>query len=66
MREESSVQPLKSVVTTMPGRGKQVYSTAKNIILNVYKYFERESEKGKYRGPPRLTRITAEATGHSE
>ena len=61
-RKESSVQTLKSVVMTMPGRGKQVNSTAKNITLDVYKYFEREIAKTKYTGPPRLTRKTAEAT----
>ena len=50
----------------MPGRGKRVNSTAKNIIFNVYKYFERESAKTKNRVPPKLTNKTAEATGYGE
>ena len=50
----------------MPGRGKRVNSTAKNIIFNVYKYFERESAKTKNRVPPKLTHKTAEATGYGE
>ena len=50
----------------MPGRGKRVNSTAKTIIYNVYKYFERESTKTKYRGPPKLTHKTAEVTGYGE
>ena len=36
------------------------------IIYNIYKYFERESAKSRYRGPPKLTHKTAEATGYSE
>ena len=52
----------------MPGRGKRVNSTAKNIIFNVYKYFERESAKTKNRSrvPPKLTHKAAEATGYGE
>ena len=50
----------------MPGRGKRVNSTAKNIIFNVYKYFERESAMTKNRVPPKLTHKTAEATGYGE
>ena len=50
----------------MPGRGKRVNSTAKNIIFNVYKYFERESVKTKNRVPPKLTHKTAEAKGSGE
>ena len=50
----------------MPGRGKRVNSTAKNIIFNVYKYFERESTKTKNRVPPKLTHKTAEVTGYGE
>ena len=50
----------------MPGRGKRVNSTAKNIIFNIYKYFERESVKTKNRVPPKLTHKTAEATGYGE
>ena len=49
----------------MPGRGKRVNSTAKTIICNVYSYFERQSEKSKGRGPPKITSKTAEATGYS-
>ena len=51
------VEPLDSSVATMPGRGKRVNNTAKNIIFNVYKYFERESVKTKNRVPPKLTHI---------
>ena len=50
----------------MPGRGKRVNSTAKNIIFNVYKYFERESAKTKNRVQPKLTHKTAEVTGYGE
>ena len=50
----------------MPGRGKRVNSTAKNIIFNVYKYFENESVKTKNRVPPKLTHKTAEVTGYGE
>ena len=35
----------------MSGRGKRVRGTAKAIIFNVYKYFERQASKVKYRGP---------------
>ena len=50
----------------MPGRGKRVNSTAKNITFNVYKFFEKESAKTKNKAPPRLTHKTTEATGYSE
>ena len=60
------VEHLESSVATMPGRGKRVNSTAKNIIFNVYKYFERESAKTKNRVPPKLTHKTAEAKGYGE
>ena len=50
----------------MPGRGKRAKSTAKNIIFNVYKYFERESAKTKNRVLPKLTHKTAEPTGYGE
>ena len=50
----------------MPGRGKRVNSTAKTVIYNVYKYFQRESTKSKYRGPPKSTHKTAEATGYGD
>ena len=53
-------------ISTMPGRGKHVKSIAKTIIYNVYKYFEKETTKSKYRGPPKLTHKTAEATGYGE
>ena len=49
----------------MPGRGKRVSSTAKNIIFNVYRFFEKESAKTKNKVPPTLTHKTAEATGYS-
>ena len=60
--ERELVEPLESSVATMPGSGKRVNSTAKNIIFNVYKYFERKSAKTKNRVPPKLT----EATGYGE
>ena len=50
----------------MPGKGRRANSTAKSIIYNVYKYFERENAKSKYRGPPKLTFETAEATSYSQ
>ena len=50
----------------MPGRGKRVNSTAKTIICNVYVYFERQCQKSKGRGPPKLMSKTAEATGYSK
>ena len=55
------IRAIESSVSGMPGRGKGVNSTAKTIIYNVCKYFERESTKSKYRGPPKLTHKTAEA-----
>ena len=60
------VEPLESSVATMSARGKRVNSTAKNIIFNVYKYFERESTKTKNRVLPKLTHKTAEVTGYGE
>ena len=50
----------------MSGRGKRVRSAAKAIIFNVYKYFERQASKSKYRGPSQVTRKTAESTGYPE
>ena len=50
----------------MTGRGKRANSTAKNIIFNVYKYFERESAKTKNRVLPKLTHKTSEPTGYGE
>ena len=50
----------------MSGRGKRVRSAVKAIIFNVYKYFERQALKSKYRGPSQVTRKTAEATGYPE
>ena len=40
-------------------------STAKTIITNVYKYFEKQSKKTKSSRPPKLSKKTAEATGYS-
>ena len=65
-RERELVEPFESSIATMPETGKRVNSTAKNIIFNVYKYFERESVKTKNRVPPKLTHKTAEATGYGE
>ena len=50
----------------MPGRAKRANLTANARIYHVYKYFEKGSAKSKYRGPPKLTLKTAEATGYSE
>ena len=50
----------------MSGRGKRVRSAANAIIINVYKYFEWQASKSKYRGPSQVTRKTAEATGYSK
>ena len=36
-------------------------SAAKTNISNVYKYFERQASKSKYRGPSQVTRKTAES-----
>ena len=41
-------------------------SAAKAIIFNVYKYFERQASKSKYRGPSQVTLKTTEATGYPE
>ena len=65
-RESVSFELFKSSALAMPGRGKGANSTAKAIIYNVYKYFEKESAKNKCRRPPKLTSKTAEATGYSE
>ena len=50
----------------MPGRGKRANRTANASIYHVYKYFEKGSANSKYRGPPKTTWKTAEATGYSE
>ena len=50
----------------MPGRGKRANRTANASIYHVYRYFEKVSAKNNYRGPPKLTSKTAEATGYSE
>ena len=46
-RESVSFELFKSSALAMPGRGKRANSTAKAIIYNVYKYFEKESAKNK-------------------
>ena len=51
---------------TMSRRGTRVSSAAKAIIFNVYKYFEWQVSKSKYRGPPQVMCKTAEATGYPE
>ena len=50
----------------MPGRRKRVNRTANASIYHVYKYIEEGSAKSKYRGLPKLTSKTAEATSYSE
>ena len=50
----------------MPGRGERTNRTANASIYHVYTYFEKGSVKSKYRGPPKLTSKTAEATGYRE
>ena len=65
-RESVSFELFKSSALAMPGRGKRANSTAKAIIYNVYKYFEKECAKNKCKRPPKLTSKTAEATGYSE
>ena len=50
----------------MSGRGKRARSAAKDIIFNVYKYFERQASNSKYRGPSQVTCKMAETTGYPE
>ena len=50
----------------MSGKGRWVSSTAKAIICNVCKYFERDNAKSKNRGPLKFTFKTAKATGYIE
>ena len=66
MREKSLVEPFELLFRIIVGREKRVNSTAKNIIFNVYKYFEREGVKTKCRVPAKLMHKTAETTGYSE
>ena len=47
-------------------KGKRVRSDSKNIICNVFDYFEGQSKKQKAITPPKLCKKTAEATGYSE
>ena len=56
----------KSAVLIMLGKEKHVNSIANTIIFNVYSYFERQSQKSKVRGLPKLTSRRADATGYSE
>ena len=65
-RESVSFELFKSSALAMPGRGKRANSTAKAIIYNVYKNFEKESAKNKCRRPPKLTSKTAEVASYSE
>ena len=55
-----------SCVLDRSGKGRQVNSTAKVIIYNICKYFERENAKSKNRGPLKFTFKTAKATGYIE
>ena len=55
-----------SCVLARSGKGRRVNSTAKAIVYNVYKYFERENAKSKNRGPLKFTFKTAKATGYIE
>jgi len=47
-------------------KGKRVRSSAKNIICNVYEYFERQNKKQGTTTPPKLCTKTTDATGYSE
>ena len=47
-------------------RGRIELPTPVYTFYHLYKYFEKGSAKSKYRGPPKLTSKTAEATGYSE
>ena len=51
-----------AVVCFGPGRGKRTNTITNASVYHVYKYFEKGSAKSKYRGPPKLTLKTAEAT----
>ena len=45
-------------------KGKQINSTSKQIICNVYDYFENENKKHKGSSLPKLGKKTSEATGY--
>ena len=45
-------------------KGKRINSTSKQIICNVYDYFENESKKRKGSVLPKLGKKTSEATGY--
>ena len=45
-------------------KGKRINSTSKQIICNVYDYFENESKKRKGSMLPKLGKKTSEATGY--
>ena len=65
-RERVCSEAVLSCVLARSGKGRRVNSTAKAIIYNAYKYFERENAKSKNRGPPKLTHKTVKANGYSE
>ena len=45
-------------------KGKRINSTSKQIICNVYGYFENESKKRKGSVLPKFGKKTSEATGY--
>ena len=45
-------------------KGKRIDSTSKQIICNVYDYFENESKKRKGSVLPKLGKKTSETTGY--
>ena len=45
-------------------KGKQINSTSKQIICNVYEYFGNESKKHKGSVLPKMEKKTSEATGY--
>ena len=45
---------------------EEYLSESSGIIFNVYKNFEQQALKSKYRGPSQVTHKMAEATGHPE
>ena len=64
-RQPSPFRPRSGPVQPRMGpRSWEVFFGA-YCTYHVYKYYEKGSAKSKYRGPPKLTLKTAEATGYS-